>query len=67
MNELELLSPHSELTLRDRREFLRLPLEERHRRMSEQAEACADHYEEPRDSSERLTWQGDDVADCPTH
>ncbi|MEK6262665.1 MAG: hypothetical protein AABP62_29055 [Planctomycetota bacterium] len=67
MNQLDLLSPVRELTLRDRRAFLRLPLEERRRKMAEQADACADHYEQPRESSERLTWQGGDFADSPSH
>jgi hypothetical protein len=37
------------LTLADRRAFLRLPVEERRRRLAEQAGALAEHYATDRD------------------
>lgn len=49
-----------ELTLEKRREFLRLPLEQRRRLLCDQAARLSAHYE--RDSTEREQWQGGDVC-----
>ena len=52
------------LTLEHRRAFMKLPLEERRRRMAEQAERMIDHYESPVEENEREAWQGGDAVEC---
>ncbi|MEW6212424.1 MAG: hypothetical protein AB1631_29125 [Acidobacteriota bacterium] len=49
------------LTLADRRAFLKLPLEERRRRLAEQAEKMVEHYESEQERAEREAWQGGDI------
>jgi hypothetical protein len=51
------------LTLEDRRSFLRLPLEERRRRMAQQAEQMAEHYDAEQSREERAEWQGGDIVE----
>jgi hypothetical protein len=46
------------LSLEDRRAFMKLPIEERRRRMSEQAPAMSQHYQAPAEAAEREQWQG---------
>lgn len=51
------------LTLNDRRQFLQLPLEERRRRLAEQAERIAESYEQESAEQERLDWQAGDILE----
>ncbi len=53
----------SQLTLEDRRSFLKLPLEERRKRLAEQADQLADHYNQESSSEERAEWQGGDIVE----
>lgn len=51
------------LTLEDRRSFLRLPLEERRRQLTHQAEQMAEHYDAEQSREERAEWQGGDIVE----
>lgn len=51
------------LTLDERREFMKLPLEQRRRQMAEQAEAVAAYYESQPELTRREDWQGEDFVD----
>ena len=51
------------LTLEDRRAFLRLPLEERRRRLAEQADQMVEHYDLESSREERAEWQGGDIVE----
>ena len=42
------------MTLEERRAFLKLPIEERRRRMLEQAEQMVEHYQSADETNERL-------------
>jgi hypothetical protein len=53
----------SQLTLEDRRSFLKLPLEERRKRLAEQAEQLAEHYNQESSIEERAEWQGGDIIE----
>ena len=53
----------SQLTLEDRRAFLKLPLEERRKRLAEQADQLARHYDQESASEERAEWQGGDIIE----
>ena len=55
--------PQKQFTLDDRREFLKLPLEERCRRLTEQADQAAIDYESESATQERLAWQGGDIVE----
>lgn len=48
------------LSLDDRRAFLRLPLEERRRRLTEQAQVMLSCYE---NEKSRTEWQGGDIVE----
>jgi hypothetical protein len=50
-------------SLTDRREFLKLPLEERRRILTLQADQAADYYESLIEQAEREEWQGGDVVE----
>jgi hypothetical protein len=58
--DLELLQP---ITLEGRRSFLKLPLEERRRRLAEQAELAAANYELQSSRAERSEWQSGDIVE----
>ena len=45
-----------------KREFLKLPLEERRQILVKQAEDAARHYESEEQSAEREPWQGGDIV-----
>ncbi len=51
------------LTLNERRLFLQLPLEERRRRLAEQADRIAKSYEQQPTQDERSEWQGGDIVE----
>jgi hypothetical protein len=57
------ISSTQPLTLHDRRAFLQLPLDERRRRLAEQAEQMAELYQQPASENERSEWQGGDVVE----
>ena len=63
ISQEEKINNAQSLTLEDRRSFLRLPLEERRRRLAEQAELAAAHYEPSSTQEERAEWQGGDVIE----
>jgi hypothetical protein len=58
--KIELSQP---LTLEERRSFLKLPLEERRRRLAEQAKQMAEHYDLESSREERAEWQGGDIIE----
>ncbi len=51
------------LSLDERRAFMRLPLEERRRRMADQAEKMTDFYQSQAEVKRRQDWQGGDLVD----
>jgi len=51
------------LSLAERRAFMRLPLEERRRRMADQAEQMTDFYQSQAEVKQRQDWQGGDLVD----
>ena len=51
------------LSLDERRAFMRLPLEERRRRMADQAKKMAHFYQSQTEVKQRQDWQGGDVVD----
>ncbi len=51
------------LSLAQRRAYMRLPLAERRKRLAEQAEWMAEHYEQEPERIEREAWQGGDIVE----
>jgi len=51
------------MTLDQRRAFMKLPLEERRRRLAAQADRMAEHYESEPEATERAEWQGGDIVE----
>ena len=51
------------LTLAQRRAYMQLPLAERRRQLSEQAELMVKHYESQTETAERELWQGGDIVE----
>lgn len=64
MAKPSVVNSEQSLTLEQRREFLKLPLEERRRQMAEQAAQMVEHYEAPHEADERAQWQGGDIVEC---
>ena len=63
LKQNDLTSPHETLTIEHRRSFLKLPLGERRKILSQQVEQA--RYFESEDSfSEREDWQGGDIVEC---
>jgi len=58
----EVLRRENLTNLMQKREFLKLPLEERRQILLKQAEAAAQHYESEEQSTEREPWQGGDIV-----
>jgi hypothetical protein len=52
-----------ELTLALRRAYMQLPLEERRKRLAAQADQMVEHYEQELEGTERIAWQGGDIAE----
>lgn len=52
-----------EITLEQKRAFLKLSLAERRRILSQQAEDAAGHYESGQSVQEREAWQGGDIVE----
>jgi len=59
----EPLDKSAGLTLEQRRSFMKLPLEERRRRLAEQADELVKHYDEESEKCERLDWQTGDIVE----
>ena len=51
------------LTLDQRRDFMKLPLQERRKILAQQAARLVKHYEAEPESTEREQWQGGDVVE----
>lgn len=64
MIESETVTSQQALGLKDRRAFVKLPLEERRRQLAEQASQMAAHYAGRAESLEREDWQGGDIVEC---
>jgi hypothetical protein len=63
LKENDLLNSEETMTLEQRRTFLKLPLEERRRILSRQAEDAATHYDSQQNDPERNAWQGGDIVE----
>ena len=63
LKENDLASSEDTITLEQRRAFLRLPLAERRRILSQQAENVARHCESEQSVREREDWQGGDIVE----
>ena len=59
----EILRQNAVISLTDRRAFLKLPIEERRKVLTVQAERMAQHYEQESEALEREAWQGGDVLE----
>ena len=64
LKQNDLVSSEEPMTLQQRRAFLKLPLAERRRILSQQAEDAATHYEFEQNVQEREAWQGGDIVEC---
>ncbi len=63
MTQSRITNMEQGLTLEQRRAFMKLPVEERRRRMVEQAERMVEHYQLRGEAKHREQWQGGDIAD----
>jgi hypothetical protein len=64
LKQNDLDSPHETVTIEHRRSFLKLPLGERWKILSRQAEQATHHFESKDIFSEREDWQGGDIVEC---
>ena len=63
MTEEEILTAESIIGPAERLALLKLPLEERRRILSQQADRLAQYYEDPEQTEEREVWQGGDIVE----
>jgi hypothetical protein len=63
LKQNNLVSSEGTMTIEQRRAFLNLPLAERRRILSQQAEDAAEHYESEQSVREREAWQGGDIVE----
>lgn len=63
LKQNDLVSSEETMTLEQRRAFLKLPLAERRRLLSQQAEEAARYYESEQSSQEHQAWQGGDIVE----
>jgi hypothetical protein len=63
LKQNDLVSSEERMTIEQRRAFLKLPLAERRRLLSQQAEEAASHYESEQSFGEREAWQGGDIVE----
>jgi hypothetical protein len=63
LKQNDLVSSEEAVTLEQRRAFLKLPLAERRRLLTQQADEAASHYESEQSLREREGWQGDDIVE----
>jgi hypothetical protein len=50
-------------SLEERRQFQKLPLEERRRQLAEQAQHAAAWYQQQAETAERIEWQGGEILE----
>ncbi len=65
MAKRKAMLPMAELTLEQRRSFLRLSVQKRRREMAKQAARMVRYYQADDKVSEREQWQGGDLVDLP--
>jgi hypothetical protein len=63
LKQNDLVSSELPITLEQRRAFLKLPLAERRKILSRQAEDAVGHYESDESVQEREGWQGGDIVE----
>ena len=63
LKEEELVSAPADLILADRLAFLKLPIEERRRILTQQADNLMAHYTDQTAAREREAWQGGDIVE----
>ena len=63
LKQNDLVNSEERMTLEQRRAFLKLPLAERRRMLSRQAENAANQYESEQSVREREAWQGGDIVE----
>jgi hypothetical protein len=63
VNQDELIELEEPFSLSERRAFMRLPIEERRKRLLAQAARSAEHYEQEQVQQERMEWQGGDIVE----
>jgi hypothetical protein len=63
LKQNDLANSAETVTLELKRAFLKLPLAERRRILSKQADAAAHHYESQQSIHEREAWQGGDIVE----
>jgi hypothetical protein len=63
MTKRRIVELEQELTLEQRRRFLKLPIEQRRSQMQQQAAQVAQHYESAGQIDEREQWQGGDLVE----
>ena len=63
LKQNDLVSSEETMTLEQRRAFLKLPLAERRRILSQQAQRAASHYEFEQRVLEREAWQAGDIVE----
>ena len=63
LKQNDLANSEERMTLEQRRAFLKLPLAERRRMLSRQAENAANQYESEQSVREREAWQGGDIVE----
>jgi hypothetical protein len=63
LKEEEMVNPGTDLTQADRRAFMKLPIEERRRILTKQADDLMGHYVQQLTAQEREAWQGGDIVD----
>ncbi len=63
ISQEEKVAAEPQLTLEERRAFLKLPLEARRRKLAEQAQQVSEHYQSEPDAGEREDWQGVDIVE----
>jgi hypothetical protein len=63
LKQNDMVSPEAMMILDQKRAFLKLPLSERRRILSEQAENAAIQYEIEHSVREREVWQGGDIVE----
>jgi hypothetical protein len=63
LKEQDALPAQATVSLAERRAFMKLPLDERRRILSEQSERAARYYEQEQDTQGRERWQGGDIVE----
>lgn len=63
LKEEDMIRAPGDLRPPDRRAFMKLPIEERRRRLEKQANDLMAHYSDQRTALEREIWQGGDVVE----